>query len=87
MRCRKRIWTTSLTLLAPLTMAGCASPSKIPPTDSFCALHVKTITSPADATAIKTLPTNVQRPIVSNETLYRCICEKWQNPVCAKVQQ
>jgi hypothetical protein len=71
-----------LLISSVLTTAGCQSLDKVPSTDSFCALQDRTILTPADSAAIKALPDDLKRRIVKNETRYRCICQKWQNPIC-----
>jgi hypothetical protein len=53
-----------------------------PALDTLCTMQERMIRSPSDATAIKTLPGELQRRLVRNETRWRCRCQKWRNPVC-----
>ena len=64
---------------------GLWQPAKPTVVDSFCQTYQRAIVAKPDAEAAKTLPPGLQRRIASNEVVYRCLCQKWSNPICAKV--
>lgn len=88
------LWTISLTILAALTISAIPADAQrvrfcflceiedVPALDTLCAMQGRMILSPADSAAVKALPTELQRRIVKNETVWRCKCQKWNSPVC-----
>lgn len=51
--------------------------------DSFCAAYERVIRSGDDTAGVKALSRTAKARLARNETLYRCACENWNNPICA----
>ena len=95
MRWTRRALTISLTLLA-LTSQSQAEKVKwcflceiqeTAPVETFCALYSRQILNSSDSVSVKALPLDLQRRLVKNDTIYRCKCQKWQNPICGSAPQ
>lgn len=48
--------------------------------DSYCQSYQRVIRQPSDATIQG--PLSVKQRIAANDVTYRCLCEKWDNPLC-----
>lgn len=50
--------------------------------NSFCHVYHRVIRSTEEGAALGAAPREVRERIAVNDTLYRCECEHWDNPVC-----
>ena len=55
-------------------------PPKQQVVDSFCQSYQRVIRTPAEGAIGAALP--VKQRIAANDVTYRCLCEKWENPLC-----
>ena len=60
------------------------SPSSPSPTDSFCSIYERVIRENTDAISLKGASDGVKRRTATNDTVYRCQCQGWDNPICKK---
>ena len=50
--------------------------------NSFCQAYHRILRTSEEGAALAHAPLAVRQRIAANETLYRCHCEGWQNPIC-----
>jgi predicted glycosyltransferase len=55
-------------------------PQKPAAVDSFCQSYQRVIRQPSESAITASL--NVKQRLAANEITYRCVCEKWDNPLC-----
>jgi hypothetical protein len=52
------------------------------PIDSYCASYQRVIQQKGEGAIAASLA--VKQRLAANEITYRCLCEKWQSPLCKK---
>ncbi len=52
--------------------------------DGFCQNYERVIRNPSDSAEVKKLKGDTLKRTARNDTLYRCTCEGWKNPICGK---
>lgn len=60
-------------------------PPKQAAIDSFCQSYQRVIRAPADSAIGAPLP--VKQRIAANDVTYRCLCEKWESPLCRQKEK
>lgn len=79
MRCRSLKLMISLLPLSLIAgVPGCQVTRDA--VDSYCAIYRKVIQSKGEGAIQASLA--VKKRIAANEVVYRCQCEKWNNPIC-----
>lgn len=76
--------STLLLLLGSAILAGCVADGTTPPlaVNSYCAVYQRVIRSEEEGASLHHTHRTVKERIAANDTLFRCECEGWDNPVC-----
>ena len=61
----------------------CSNPT-VGASDSFCSTYQRVIVAPGEAAEVARASGGVKRRIGANDVTYRCLCEKWDNPICKR---
>jgi hypothetical protein len=93
-----RRYATALAIFPTLIMASCSTPlverltSLLSPRheseaeqvidDAFCRRYGRVIKGKSDSDEIKRLSRALGTRVLSNEVVAKCVCDKWDNPVC-----
>jgi hypothetical protein len=75
----------AITIFAGVGLGACQSVGQPPAAiNSFCRAYQRVIRSPEEGASLAGAHRLVKERVAANDTLYRCECEHWDNPVCAK---
>lgn len=76
-----------------LLLAGCqtesvppAPPIAVASVDSFCSAYKRVIGTEHEGASLHSAARPVKERIAANDALYRCECQGWDNPICARVK-
>lgn len=56
-------------------------------TDGFCQNYERVIRSPSDSAEVRKMKGDTLKRTARNDTLYRCTCEGWKNPICGSMSR
>lgn len=57
------------------------------PADSFCQMYQSVIQNQSEAKEVGKLSSRPRRAVNKNEVAYRCLCQKWDDPICKQPQE
>lgn len=61
---------------------GAAKPAAV--VNSYCSVYQRVIRNEQEGASLHAAARPVKERIAANDSLYRCACEGWDNPICKR---